>query len=162
MKKLFNIMLIMVFTLLLVFGAVWDYNVVKWNSGSVSSTGLITTGSDTSDVFDFTYSERGTKGRQYQYPEEINFIIWATEGANTDSTNVSFTLDLSNDQTYWVNYGALGTLTSSTAASAETTTGEKRITDLPKFKYGRIRATLALPAGDTLSIGAQVSKLYKE
>lgn len=162
MKKVFNILLIMAFTLLFVFAAVWDYDVIKWNSGSVSSTGLITTGKDTSDVFDLTYSERTARGRQYQYPEEINFMIWATESAGTDSTNVAFTLDLSNDQTYWINYGTLGTLISATSDPAATTTGKKRITDLPKFKYGRIRATLALPAGDTLSIGAQVSKLYKE
>ena len=162
MKTLFKFALILMLAALFVTAAIWDYDVVKWNSGSVSSTGLITTGKDTSDAFDLTYSERVSRGRQDQYPSETNFLLWATEGTNTDSTNVAFTLEMSNDQTYWVSYGALITLTSTTGASAETTVGKKRITDLPKFKYGRVIATLALPAGDTLSVGAQVSKLYTE
>lgn len=163
MKKVFNILLIMAFTLLFVSGAVWDYDVVQWNSGDDYSDTLLTTNSDTSDAFDLSFSERVSRGRQDQYPEEISILLWATEGANSDSTKVTWALDLSNDQTYWYSYGTLATQTSTTGDTATTSvTNISLSTDTLLLKYGRLRATLAVAAGDTLTIGAQVSKLYKE
>jgi len=122
MKKLkvFKFALILILAAF-VFAAVWDYGIVKWNSGESYADSLITTNADTSDWVELTYSERVTRGKQYQYPEEIAIELWATESDSTDSTNVTWTLQFSNDQTYVYDYGTIASMTSATSDTNATT-----------------------------------------
>jgi len=150
MKKILLVLLVLVsFS----FAQEWNWQVISWNSGDATSDTLITTGIDTSDWF--TIASGGAFAKQ-KMPETLSFLLWADQTVSTDSTQVAFALQLSNDKTYLHNYGTLATLSGGTT---DIQVDDKIATDFALFKYGRIIATCALAAGDSLaSIGAQVSK----
>ena len=150
MKNKLTLVLLILMSVFLVVPITAQEYVIEWNTGADSTAGLITTGKDTSDWFPITYKRAGGLTG---YPETLSFLLWAEQGANTDSTNCSFALQLSNDKSYLHNYGTLGTLTASDVSVA--TVDDKIMTDMALFKYGRVIVTLALPAGDTLTVGAQ-------
>lgn len=158
MKKMFSILAIFILLLAVGYSYFWNSGTVKWEGESISES-IITTGKDTSDVFDFVVKEQGGKGVQYRMPDEITFMTYAIEGAHSDSTNVKFALYLSNDQTYWYSYGNIDTLTSVHTDTAKTTVGYCKPT-LPKFRYGKFIVTGAAGSGDTVTVGVQMSKYY--
>ena len=140
----------------LVFANEWLWRIVTFDTGGVNTGELLSGITDTSDVFRIIK----TSGGKEIYPETFSFLLWATEGANTDSTNVAYVLHLSNDQTYWHSYGTLGTLTSTQGSSAETTVDDKIFTDSAQFKYGRVLITSSAEVDDTLTCGVQLSLDY--
>ncbi len=123
MKKLIRLIPIVLFVGIL-FAANWTHKKITWSSGSVLSSALITSGADTSDVFDLT--RRGKGGREY--PAEVSFLMKTIEGTNTADTDVIFTLDLSTDKSVWYANGTLANITDASASdSAQTTTGSKTL-----------------------------------
>ena len=145
-----------------------DYQVVLWNDGSLSVTDQVLGDVDTSDVFTFVEVIRGKN----LITETSNILMWVTEKATADSSDVDFVLELSVDSafTYPFAFGALATVASTTGTET-TTTGNKNLflipgstneTDLPGFEFGRIIATVASSTGiDTVSYGAQFNRTFR-
>lgn len=164
--KIFLLALVVLLLIVPVTAQTFDYQTVFWNTQATSVTGQVVSDVDTSDTFTLINEVRGKD----LIPETCSFLLWVTENATADSSDVDFTLELSNDETYWFAYGALATVVSVTG-TATTTTGNKLLhlitgstddTNYPGFKYGRIIATVASSTGiDTLSYGAQFNRTFR-
>jgi len=143
--------------LVVVLAGSWTWIPLTWNTNEASVTDFITAETDTSDVFALAKLDEFQKN--WLMPETMSFLFWVTEGANTDTINVTFSLQLSNDQTYWHDYGTLVQITDS-GDSAQTVIDDIIKTDFGLFKYGRVHAISATGAGDTLSFGGDVTLDY--
>jgi len=142
----------------LLFAGDWVYTELAWNTGEVSVTGLIDAEVDTSDVF--ALAKQG-EYQNWEAPETLSFLFWATENSiGSDSTNVVFSLQLSNDLVYWHDYGTLTTITNTTADTGATTIDDIIKTDFALFKWGRVHIESASGAGDTVSVGGGLTLDY--
>ena len=158
------ILLLSVLIVAFAIGGEWSTGSVNW-SGSGSSSGLLNAATAASSSFQLAVEmedkeDPNSASDGYKYPETLSIAWKSIEGANSDSTNVIFALEFSNDSTQWVPYGNVDTLLSTVAASAETVYGYQVITDMPQFKYGRVTATSATGAGDTLTVSSFYSLDY--
>ena len=135
------------------------YRPISWNGGSATAT-LVAAGIDTSDVFilynDFKMNGHSSK----RAPSTLAWMVFGTESGATDSTNVTFYLDLGNTRTGpWIADTIGQTLASD--ATAATVTGLK-MTDNVFTLYGRVRADGAQASGDTVVVGAQLHKIFND
>jgi len=215
MRKHFKSLLpVFLFVGVLIAG-VWDSKVITFNTGDVTSSAFLTTGGDTTDIFDLT---KGGKGKVY--PKEVSFLMKVVEGTNSPGADVTFTLFLSQDQSVWYNAGALKNVTDS-GTNAETITDSKTllmasmanssaasiaITEafvmtydstlneainaqpwvaagdssafvtsvantraetytynfgfMPQYRYGQVRVIGALQAGDTVTVGLNMTRAF--
>ena len=139
-----------------------EYETVYWGNGTSSSDALVTSDlTDTTATFHFMQGE--------EYPSRLSFMSIAIEGTNSDSSNTSFTLDMSNDGVYWSQYAVLETILS-IATAAQTLTGDKPISlepavtaadQFPAFKYGRVRVIkLTSAANDTTTCKLQMVRQF--
>jgi len=137
-----------------------DYENIVWDNGTTTSNTLVASAlTDTTSEFKFK------QGRDF--PEYISFFRIAIEGTNSDSCSVSYTLDLSNEGTYWYAWGVLGgdSLTS-VATAATTVTGSATVginpastslSLMPTYNFGRVRAASAVAAStDTVTCKLQM------
>ena len=133
--------------------AQWTEQVVTWNGGSVLSTVFITTGVDTSDWF--RIPSGSDLSRDIEYPETLSFVCYAVQTSTTDASEATFTLQLSNDKTYLIDYG---TVVDISQADVDTYSDDKIMTDMPLLKFGRLIVTGSLAGGDSIYGGAQFSR----
>ena len=135
---------------------------VAWGNGTYISDALVMSALlDTSATFTMRSGET--------YPDRVSFLSINIKGANSDSTNTVYTLDMSNDGTYWVAWGTIETILD-IATAAETNTGTNTlalmpsVTDadqLPAYKYGRIRvAAQETTSADTVTCRVQITKQF--
>ena len=158
------ILLLSVLIVAFAIGGEWSTGAVDW-SGSSSSSGLLNAATATSSAIPIARAledaeDPNSASDGWKYPETLSIAWKSVEGANSDSTNVIFSLEFSNDSSQWVPYGNVDTLLSTVAASAETVYGYEVITDMPQFKYARVKATSATGAGDTLTVSSFYSLDY--
>jgi len=142
-KHIKSLLPVFLFIGILVAG-VWDSKVITFNTGDVASASFLTTGGDTTDIFDFT---KGGKGRVY--PKEVSFLMKVVEGTNSPGADVTFTLFLSNDQSVWYNSGTLKNITD-TGTNAETIVDSKTL----------LMASLANSSADSLAVTETVVMAY--
>ncbi len=135
------------------------YRPVSWNGGSATAT-LIAAANDTSDVFTVFSKFKMNGYTKERAPATIAWLVHATEGTNTDSTNVTFYVDWGNTTTGpWI-ADTIGSTTASDATAA-TVTGLKMTDNVFTF-YGRVRADGAAASGDTVVVGAQLQKIFND
>jgi len=110
MKKLMKFSLLLIVLVALVIPAygqveVPEYSNIAWGNGTLTSDALVNSDkNDTTSTF--------TIMRGDEYPQRLSFMSIAIEGANSDSSNTSYTLDMSNDGVYWSQFAVLETILS--------------------------------------------------
>lgn len=155
MKKL-ALLFVSLFVVALLFAAEWVYIPITWNTGESSVTGFVVGDIDTSDVFKM--AKQGIY-QNWLVPETLSFLFWSTENVTGDSVDITFSLQLSNDQVYWHDYGTLLNLMSA-GGTGITVVDDIIKTDFALFKWGRIHAISAAASLDTVSFGADVTLDY--
>lgn len=140
---------------------VLEYQTIFWGNGTATSDSLVN-----SDKIDTTATFSFKQGAYF--PDRVNFTAVSIEGAASDSSNTSYTLDLSNDGTYWYSWGVIETILS-IATAGQSIVGDKIVSlepavtaadQLPAYKYGRIRATMLTAGADTLTCKLQMTKQF--
>ncbi len=121
MRKHFKSLLPVFLVVGILFAGVWDSKVITFNTGDVASSAFLTTGGDTTDIFDFTKNGKGKL-----YPREVSFLMKVIEGTNSPGADVTFTLFLSQDQSVWYNAGTLKNIVD-TGTNAETIVDSKTL-----------------------------------
>lgn len=139
-----------------------EYQTVYWTNGTATSESLVGTNlTDTTATFHFKQGD--------EYPSRLSFKSVVVESAASDSSNTSFTLDLSNDGVYWSQFAVINTLLS-IATVGQTLVDDKTISlepavtaadQFPAFKYGRIRVIkLTSAALDTTNCKVQLVRQF--
>lgn len=148
MKKLIALF---IFLLIVVTPAFAGDNVIEYEALTFSNADtVLTTIADTSNTFNL-YREQLVQGvrkmeTKQVYPSNVSFLFWITKYASSDSSVVTFYLDLTNDGTYWYQYGAIESH-SDLATAAETNVGEASY----DFDISRIISSVAV-ALDTAAV----------
>jgi len=133
-----------------------------WTNGTATSDPLIMSALlDTSATFTMRVGE--------VYPDRVSFLSINIKGANSDSTNTVYALDLSNDLVYWYAWGTIETILD-VATAGEINTGSNTlslmpsVTDadqFPSMKYGRIRVSAQeATSADTVTCKVQMTKQF--
>ncbi len=159
MRTAFKAMAIILMAFLFMnFGGVVKYRPISWNGGSATAT-IIAAAGDTSDVFQMSNQYRINDSNQNRVPSALSWIMYATEGDNTDSTNATFYVDWSNDQTIWT-VDTIGSVLASDATLP--TVMSLKMTDNPQALFGRVRVFGAAASGDTMVVGGTLTKVFDE
>jgi len=127
MKNLFKyaiaISLIVLFGFIFAGDGIFEYEAISWDSDA--DTIVAADRFDTTATFEL-FREQKIQGRRTMevgmvYPSEISFLVQATlfDAVSNDSIALIYYLDLSNDETYWYQYGELIDLTSQSYAAGE-------------------------------------------
>ena len=151
MKKLLYGLFTFIILLSFSFGQDWTFQKIGWGGGQAESDTVITTGADTTDWFRIPSGVRN----KVKYPETLSFLCTAIQTSTTDASEVTFTLELSNDRTDIFAYGQLVDISQ---ADVDRYSDRKILTDLPLFEFGRVIATGSLAGGDSIRMGVQLTR----
>ena len=152
MKGLLVAVVVLALAALAIAGGGVSISPLYWQNAGSTTASIVQAGADTSGSFSLF---RGRGGRE-SFVERLGVNINTTEV--NDSTYIIISLDISPDGANWVAYSNLDTL----VTANEDVYKFVDLTSLPCAKYGRIRITGKMAAGDTVTVTGFVGLDYEE
>ncbi len=130
-----------------------------WSTAGSTSAKIVTSSKDTSQVFSLVTPATTTDRSRQEMVTGLG--VWWKAVANADSVNVYLSLDVSADNSNWVEFAKIDSLITSDLSTL-TGTAYKNVdlTELPPSRWGRIRVTGFQSAGDTTTVTGSVIRAF--